>query len=83
MKRKILVGLLLIFLVIGTCAAFDVDSLKPIDDCKNFKDGVSVYKTYDSREFYVEKLNTPEVYFENTDDLYHKTKDWHIFLCNI
>lgn len=68
MKRKILVGLLLIFLVIGTCAAFDVDSLKPIDDCKNFKDGVSVYKTYDSREFYVEKLNTPEVYFENTDD---------------
>ena len=68
MKTKILFGILLLFLVIGTVSAFEVDSLKPIDGYNDFVDGCSTDKTYSARNFYVEKLYTPEVYFENTDD---------------
>ena len=67
-KTKLIIAIALLFLLIGTVSAFDRDTLKPIDDCKEFKDGSSVYKTYGDREFFVEKLNTPEVYFQNDDD---------------
>ena len=68
MKWKILIGILLLFTIIGTATAFDVDSLKPITDYNTFVDGCSTDQTYSARNFYVEKLYTPEVYFENTDD---------------
>ena len=76
---KILIGISLILLLIGTVSAFDRDSLKPIDDCNAFKEGSSVYKTYDAREFYVEKLYTPDVYFENTADYKVEPKENNTF----
>ena len=79
---KILIGLGLILLLIGTVAAFDVDSLKPIDKCNKFDKGSSTYKTYGDREFYVEKLYTPDVYFENTDDYVVEAKGNNTFYFN-
>ena len=60
--------MLLLFLLIGTVSAFDRDTLKPIDDCNAFKNGESYYKLNNQREFFVETLHTPEVYFQNDAD---------------
>ena len=66
---KILIGISLILLLIGTVSAFEVDSLKPIKDYTNFKDGQSTFTTNSNRMFIVEKVTIDdsfmEDYFEN------------------
>ena len=49
MRKKIIIGMLLLFLLIGTVSAFDRDTLKPIDDCNAFKNGES-YKLNNQRD---------------------------------
>ncbi|MBR2558451.1 MAG: hypothetical protein IKE95_08820 [Methanobrevibacter sp.] len=43
-------------LLISTVSAFDVDSLKPINDYNSFQDGCSTYRTNNKLCFSVEKM---------------------------
>ena len=72
--EKILLGLLILFLLIGTVSAFDVDSLKNIDDCTKFDDGFSNYTTHINRYFMVVPIQEYSA-FENATDVGHIVKD--------
>lgn len=55
---RILTGLLLMFLLIGTCAAFEIYELKTIDGYNDFDGAFSNYTTNSNRYFCVEKTST-------------------------
>ena len=66
MKKLLIISLLLV-LTIGVVVASDVDDqLKTPDDYGPIKKGCATYTTYSDRVIFVEKLNTPSVYFENS-----------------
>ena len=58
MKSKIIIGLLLLFLLIGTCAAFEVSELKTLDGYNDFDGVFSNYTTNTDRYFCVEKIHS-------------------------
>ena len=55
---KILIGLMLMFLLIGTCAAFEVSELKTLDGYNDFDGAFSNYTTNSNRYFCVEKMGS-------------------------
>ena len=58
MKLKILIGIGLLFLLIGSVAAFEISSLKTLDGYDGFdKSGYSNYTTNSNRYFLVEKIS--------------------------
>ena len=70
MKGKILIGLLLMFMVIGTCAAFEVDDMKVPPGYSNLKDGMAMLNDGHT-ELYVGKLDdNPGVFESNVEEEY-------------
>ena len=63
---KILIGISILFLLLGITYAVDIDKLQTPKDYNDLKSGSASYKTYNDRLFFIEKLNTPSVYFENS-----------------
>ena len=55
MKMKILIGIGILFLLMGTVAAFEISELKTIEGYNDFDDGFSNYTTNNNRYFCVEK----------------------------
>ena len=59
MKNKIILGTILLFLLIGSAAAFEINSLKTVDDYADWDaNGYSNYTTNSNRYFLVEKIST-------------------------
>lgn len=58
MKLKILIGIGVLLLLIGSVAAFEINSLKTIDGYNSFdNNGYSNYTTNNNRYFLVEKIS--------------------------
>lgn len=76
---KITIGIALLFLIIGTAAAFEINTLKPITDYTDFDaNGYSNYTTNSNRYFCVEKIaelddDFKNEWFNNNTDLKFKT----------
>ena len=62
---KILTGLLLMFLLIGTVTAFEIDSLKTTDDYTDIQDKCATYTTNENRFIFVEQMNDYADFFVN------------------
>ena len=77
--KKIIIGICLLFLLIGSVTAFEINNLKPIDDYSSFDgNGQSNYTTNQHRYFLVEKIygfddEFKTEWFENHSDLDFKT----------
>lgn len=65
MMKKIVLGMLIVFLVMGVVAAFDVDSFKTIEKCKPFEKGYSNYTIHHDRYFYASQNSYYEDLFVN------------------
>ena len=75
MKGKILIGLLLMFMVIGTCVAFEINELKTIPDYTGWDaNGYSNYTTNSDRYFLVEKIHSFDDDFK--DEWFNNHTDW-------
>ena len=68
---KIILFLILSALLIGSVAAFDVDTLKSPTDYNKLKDGSAAYTTNSNRMLYVEKASGDYVadWFTNSSDM--------------
>ena len=66
MKTKIIIGATLLFLLICSVAAFEINSLKTVDDYGPWDaNGYSNYTTNSNRYFLVEKIGTFDDDFKN------------------
>ena len=75
MRWKILIGLLLMFLVIGTCTAFEIKELKTIPDYTDWDaNGYSNYTTNSDRYFLVEKISSFDDDFK--DEWFNNHTEW-------
>jgi opacity protein-like surface antigen len=63
--KKIILGILLLFLLMGTACAFDIDDLKPTDNYTDFEDGCADYKTDNHRFLFIEEMDTYNGSFRN------------------
>ena len=75
---KILIGISILFLLIGSAAAVKVDSLKTMEDYTAWDDnGYSNYTTNSNRYFFVEKVDLDDSlkdeWFNNHTDLEYMT----------
>ena len=68
---KLIIGISLMLLLIGTVSATNIDDLKTPDDCNALKDGVAAFTNHIDRMFYVEKAgdNYKEDWFTNTSEM--------------
>ena len=77
--KKIIIGITLLFLLIGSVTAFEISNLKTLDDYTSFDgNGQSNYTTNQNRYFLVEKIagfddEFKTEWFENHSDLEFKT----------
>lgn len=71
MRKKIIIGILLLFLLIGIAAATDIDNLKPPKECKNLQDGCAAFTNHIDRMLYVEKAigDYKADWFTNNSDM--------------
>ena len=75
MKTKILIGLTLMFLIIGTAAAFEVNELKTLPDYTDWDaNGYSNYTTNSNRYFVVEKIASFDDDFK--DEWFKNHTEW-------
>jgi len=58
LKTKIIIGISILFLLLGSAAAFEIQELKPLTDYTTFDvNGYSNYTTNSNRYFLVEKIS--------------------------
>ena len=71
MKWKILLGIGILFLIIGSAVAVEIDNLNVPKDYKDLKDGCAAYTTNIDRMLYVEKASGDYKtdWFTNTSDM--------------
>ena len=79
---KLIIGISLILLLIGTVSATNIDDLKTPDECDNLKDGVAAFTNHIDRMLYVEKVSGDYVadWFTNTSDMTVSNVEDNIYL---
>lgn len=75
MRKKIIIGILLLFLIVGAVSAFEIKSLTPMKDYNSFdNNGESHFKTNNDRYFLVEKIaNLDDDY---KDEWFNNHTEW-------
>lgn len=68
---KILIGISILFLLIGAVSATDIDKFQTPEDCKELKDGTAAFTNHIDRMLYVEKAGDDYKadWFTNTSDM--------------
>ena len=71
MLKKIILGMCVLFLLIGIVTATDIDKFKTPENCKELQNGTAAYNNHIDRMLYVEKVSGDyeKDWFTNTSDM--------------